>query len=99
MLVATADEKITYEGWALQRHDCRVLFKWRTDEETRADTAGVEVFVEWPKLNHCHAGPSMIRHDSGTSCLDFYLLCARQWGGVSHLDPKQGNDGQDGRIA
>ena len=27
MLVATADEKITYEGWDLQRHDCRVPFK------------------------------------------------------------------------
>ena len=48
MLVATADEKITYEGWALQRHDCRVLFKWRTDEETRADiAAGMEAFVDF----------------------------------------------------
>ena len=52
----------------------------------------------WPKPNHFHAEPSMIGHDSVRSCLDFCLLCPRQWTN-SHLEPKQGNDGQDGRIA
>ena len=52
--------------------------------------------MEWPKPNHFHAEPPMIGRDSVRSCLDFYHKCARQWAG-SHLDPKQGNDGQDGR--
>ena len=56
----------------------------------------MEAFVEWPKPNHFHAEPPMIGRDSVRSCLDFYHKCARQWAG-SHLDPKQGNDGQDGR--
>ena len=58
----------------------------------------MEAFVEWPRPNHFHAEPSMIGHDSVRSCLDFCLLCARQWTS-SHLEPKQGNDGQDWWIA
>ena len=75
-------------------------FQPRTDEETRADIAaeGMEAFEEWPNSNHFHAEPSMIGLDSVRSCLDFCLLCARQWSS-SHLDPKQGNDGEDGQIA
>ena len=86
MLVATADEKITYEGPG----SCSAMivgsFQPRTDEETRADIAGgMEAFVEWPKPNDFHAEPSMIGGDSVRSCLDFCLLCARQWT-RSHLD-------------